>query len=48
VKKILDVRKKLRSELVKSGGKIATSHAVKGFQPSAQEVAQYCATSCAL
>jgi hypothetical protein len=31
-----------------SGGKFSAAQAVQGLQPSAQEVAQYCATSCAL
>jgi len=42
------MRKKLRTHLLKIPTISAPGHATQGLQPSAQEVAQWCATSCAL
>jgi len=41
------MRKKLRNQAVQSRQNNATGLEIKGLQPSAQEVAQRCATSCA-
>ncbi|MBX8533078.1 hypothetical protein K5D32_25755, partial [Pseudomonas cichorii] len=42
------MRKKLRTFLWITCDQFSLTHAVQALQPSAQEVAQWCATSCAL